>query len=106
MINNTKNFDENDYEFNSDSNIGVMIIHGFTSTTYEVKELAQFLSLQGFHTIAKNLPGHGTNVEDCNKTKYREWLEFVEQNYAEMMSKIVKQVKGFMGVSFSGDEKA
>ena len=24
----------------------------------------------------------------------------------KMMSKIIKQVKGFMGVSFSGDEKA
>jgi recombination protein RecA len=30
---------------------------------------------------------------------------YLEEN-AEMMSKIVKQVKGFMGVSFSGDEKA
>ena len=30
---------------------------------------------------------------------------YLEEN-AEMMSEIVKQVKGFMGVSFSGDEKA
>ena len=30
---------------------------------------------------------------------------YLEEN-TEMMSKIVKQVKGFMGVSFSGDEKA
>ena len=86
MINNTKNFDENDYEFNKESNIGIMIIHGFTSTTYEVKELAQYLGDKGFHTVAKNLPGHGTTVEDCNSTKYQQWLEFVEQNYAEIMS--------------------
>ena len=30
---------------------------------------------------------------------------FLEEN-SKMMSKIIKQVKGFMGVSFSGDEKA
>ena len=30
---------------------------------------------------------------------------YLEEN-TKMMSKIVKQVKGFMGVSFSGDEKA
>ena len=30
---------------------------------------------------------------------------FLEEN-TKMMSKIIKQVKGFMGVSFSGDEKA
>ena len=63
-MNNTKNFDENDYEFNQESNIGVMIIHGFTSTTYEVKQLTKYLGSKGFHTIAKNLPGHGTTVQD------------------------------------------
>ena len=39
MIENTPYFDENDYEFNKESNIGILIIHGFTSTTYEVRDL-------------------------------------------------------------------
>ena len=30
---------------------------------------------------------------------------YLEEN-SDMMSKILKQVKGFMGVSFTGDEKA
>ena len=86
MIDNTPHFDENDYEFNKESNIGILIIHGFTSTTYEVRDLAEYLGDKGFHTVAKNLPGHATCSEDCNSTKYPEWLEFVEQNYAEIMS--------------------
>ena len=58
--------DTNDYEFNKEAQYGCYIIHGFSSTTYEVKELAEFLGNKGYHTIAKNLPGHGTTVEECN----------------------------------------
>ena len=53
-------FDTNKYEFNSESRKGCYIIHGFTSTTYETKELAEFLGNNGYHTITENLPGHGT----------------------------------------------
>jgi len=81
-----ENFDLNDYEFNSKSDIGIYIIHGFSSTTHEVKELAEFLGSCGFHTRANNLPGHGTDIDDCNNTIYAEWLEHVERDFADMIS--------------------
>ena len=61
-MNSNIRFDPNNYEFNKSSKIGVYILHGFSSTTYEVKQLAEFLAQHGFHTIANNLPGHGTNL--------------------------------------------
>ena len=82
----TKYFDENNYEYNPKGKIGIYIIHGFTSTTYEVKELAQFLGDKGFHVRADNLPGHATDIDDCNKIKYREWLNHVELGIAELSS--------------------
>tara|TARA_Y100001968_G_scaffold296196_1_gene304223 strand:+ start:4231 stop:4983 length:753 start_codon:yes stop_codon:yes gene_type:complete len=82
----TEQFDTNNYEYNVNSNKGVYIIHGFTSTTYETKDLAKFLADNGFHTKTNNLPGHGTSIDDCNSTKYQEWLEFVEKDFAEMLS--------------------
>ena len=39
-----KYFDPNNYTFNESSRNGVYIIHGFTNSTYEVKELALYLS--------------------------------------------------------------
>ena len=84
---NTKRFDSNDYIFNPDSKRGVYIIHGYSSSTYEVKSLAQFLGDNGFFSVAKNLPGHGTTVDDCNATKYTEWIEHVEKDVAELSSK-------------------
>ena len=82
----TKHFDCNNYEYNIHSSKGVYIIHGFTSTTYEIKDIAKYLGKNGFHTKANNLPGHSTDIEDCNNTKYQEWMEFVERDFAEMLS--------------------
>ena len=67
----TRKFDRNNYEFNKESPIGVYLIHGFSNTTYEVKQLADFLAKNNFHVIANNLPGHGTSVEECNRVKYK-----------------------------------
>ena len=83
-------FDKNNYEFNTSSKLGIYILHGFSGTTYEVKELAEFLGTNGYHTIANNLPGHGTNIEDCNRIKYQDWIGKVKQDVAELSSKCDK----------------
>ena len=81
-----KRFDKNNYEFNKKSSLGVYLIHGFSNTTYEVKELAQFLSTHGYHTVANNLPGHGTNIEECNRVQYTDWLNAVKKDVAKLAS--------------------
>ena len=86
MKNNFKRFDPNDYEYNPLSEYGVYIIHGFSSTTYETKELAKFLGDHGYHTITNNLPGHGVSAADCNAIKYQDWLYAVKQDIAKLAS--------------------
>ena len=95
-----KNFDTNNYLFNSNSKLGVYLIHGFSSTTYEVKKLAEYLAQQGYYVQADNLPGHSTSIEDCNLTTHEEWLSFVEQKIASMYTKCDKVI--VMGVSMGG----
>ena len=94
-------FDPNNYEFNKSSDIGVYIIHGFSNTTYEVKELAEFLGKKGFHTIANNLPGHGTTPEECNRVTYQMWLEHVKQELANLIS--VSKKTYVVGCSMGAD---
>jgi len=79
-------FDTNNYQFNTKSGDGIYIIHGFTNTTYETRDLAEYLGNQGFYTHAINLPGHGTTPEDCNRVKFTDWIEYTEQGVAEMSS--------------------
>ena len=83
-------FDANNYEFNPESKTGIMLIHGFSSTTYELKKLAVFLADNNIFVRLENLPGHGTTVKDCNRYKYIDWINFVEQDLAEMSSKCDK----------------
>ena len=86
----TRKFDRNNYEFNKESPIGVYLIHGFSNTTYEVKQLADFLAKNNFHVIANNLPGHGTSVEECNRVKYTDWINAVTQDVAKLASQSEK----------------
>ena len=69
-------FDTKNYKFNTKSKNGIYIIHGFTNSTYETKELAEYLGKEGFYTQAINLPGHGTTPEDCNRVKFIDWIEY------------------------------
>tara|TARA_B110000495_G_C23006433_1_gene594603 strand:+ start:182 stop:949 length:768 start_codon:yes stop_codon:yes gene_type:complete len=84
---NTEFFDINNYEFNKGCKRGVYLIHGFTSSTYEFLDLSKYLSENGFYVKLDNLPGHGTTVDDCNNTKYTEWIDHVERGVAEVASK-------------------
>ena len=83
---NTEFFDSNNYEFNKGCKRGIYLIHGFTSSTYELLDLAKFLSENGFYVRLDNLPGHGTTVDDCNNTKYTEWIEHAERGVTEVAS--------------------
>ena len=80
-------FDTKNYEFNTESKDGIYIIHGFTNTTYETRDLAKYLGEQGFYTKAINLPGHGTTPEDCNRVKFTDWIEFTEHGVADMSAR-------------------
>jgi|TARA_Y100000996_G_scaffold140918_1_gene107760 carboxylesterase len=77
-------FDPNSYDLNKSSKKGVLIIHGFSSSTYETLPLGKFLSDKGFRVLIPNLPGHGTTVEDCNSFTYNDWLDFLEEKLAEI----------------------
>ena len=81
-----RRIDKNSYYLNKNSKKGVYIIHGFTNTTYEVRELAEFLSQNGYYAVAENLPGHGTSIEDCNQITYQDWKDFTMRGMSDLAS--------------------
>ena len=99
-MSNTIRIENQDFEYNPEGKIGCYIIHGFSSSTYETKELAKFLGANGYHTLTRNLPGHGTTVEECNTVKYQDWLSFVEQDLATLSNSSEKIV--VIGMSMGG----
>lgn len=60
---------------------GILLLHGFTATTVEVRPLANRLHQGGFTVSAPLLPGHGTSPDDLNKKTWRDWVETAEKAY-------------------------
>ena len=81
-----KQFDINNYELNPNSKIGIYLIHGFSSTTYELKEIAKKFAHSDYHVVLNNLPGHGTTMKDCNQIKYQDWLNYSKIEFAKLCS--------------------
>lgn len=61
--------------------IGVLLLHGLTATTAEVRLLARELADRGYTVSGPLLPGHGTQPEDLNETTWHDWAWEAEQSY-------------------------
>lgn len=65
--------------------VGVLLIHGFTATTTEVRLMAEKLHAAGLTTAAPLLPGHGTHPDDLNHTTWEMWLQKVKETYERLL---------------------
>nr|WP_290666313.1 alpha/beta fold hydrolase [Ardenticatena sp.] len=60
------------------SGVACLLIHGLTSTPYEVRELGERLHACGHTVAAPLLPGHGTSMEDLRRRRWQEWAEHIQ----------------------------
>jgi len=60
-------------------NVGALLIHGFTASPHELKELGHYLQKQGITVYAPLLSGHGTIPEQMLSIKYETWIHDVEK---------------------------
>jgi carboxylesterase len=67
--------------------VAALLIHGFTGSPSEMRLLGNHLNRYGLTVLAPLLPGHGTQVEDLNQKRWRDWLDHVVQAYAELASR-------------------
>lgn len=74
----------------SDSEVGVLVIQGFTGTVYSVIYLAKFLANLGYNVEAPRLSGHGTKWQDLNRVKYTDWISDVETAYKKLQERSKK----------------
>lgn len=59
----------------------VLLIHGLTATTAEVRLLGQRLHQAGCAVAGPLLPGHGTHPDDLNRVRWQDWDCVVEDAY-------------------------
>lgn len=76
------------------TNIAILLFHGFTSTTIEVRPLAEYLQESGYTVMAPLLPGHGTKPEDMLAVRCEDWLDTAESAYHALEKEYSKIVVG------------
>ncbi len=86
--------DGSTFSLNGSGDTGVLLFHGFTSTTVEVRPLAEFLHQAGYSVMAPLLPGHGTRPEDALKVRKADWLRAAEQAYQSLKTRAHRIVVG------------
>lgn len=62
----------------------VLLIHGFTATTSEVRPLGKHLHSKGLTVSAPLLAGHGTHPDDLNASRWQDWYESAEKSFLDL----------------------
>lgn len=75
---------EGDTFFWQGNDVGVLLLHGLTATTAEVRLLAEKLHAEGYTISAPLLPGHGTHPDDLNETTWHDWAWAAEKAYQHL----------------------
>lgn len=84
----------------SSASRGVLCIHGFTGTPFEMRYLGEALVARGFHVLGPVLPGHGTTPENLDQTTWLEWYGAVEAALDRLLERCDKV--GVVGQSLGG----
>lgn len=66
------------------SSTGILLFHGFTATTVEIRPLAECLNQAGYTIKAPLIPGHGTRPEDMLKVHWRDWVSCADKAFTEL----------------------
>lgn len=66
---------------------GALIVHGLTATPATMAPTMEAMEEAGYMVSAPLLPGHGTTVEDLERTTWQEWARAVSEAYAALAAR-------------------
>lgn len=69
-----------------ETDLGIIIIHGFCGSTKEIEPLANKLKSLGYDVLTPSLKGHTGKRKDLKHVSYNDWVNDVEKAYLEFKS--------------------
>jgi len=70
--------------FDGKNGKGVLLVHGWSSTAYEVRRLGKYLNENGYTVYGLMLKGHGTVPKDLEDVTAQDWIDDVERGYSKL----------------------
>lgn len=74
------------FRFGGNGDVGVLLIHGFTGTPFEMRPLGAYLAERNIASLAPLLRGHGTHPNDMLGCRYADWLADAEEGLEELLA--------------------
>jgi carboxylesterase len=62
----------------ANASTGVLLSHGLTGSPYSMKPFAEHLAAQGYGVAVPRLPGHGTQWQELNTTRWQDWYAVLD----------------------------
>jgi len=81
---------------------GVLCLHGFTGTPFEVRPLAEALGRLGCSVAAPMLAGHGGTLGDLAATEWRDWQRSAEAALETLVAQVGGRPVAVCGFSMGG----
>ncbi|WP_414056136.1 alpha/beta hydrolase [Macrococcus equi] len=78
----------------------ILLLHTFTGTVRDVKQLGVFLNKEGYSVHIPSYPGHGLPIEEFIKYDIEDWYKTVEQSYLKLKETYTSV--SLIGVSLGG----
>ena len=72
------------FRFDAAGDLACVLVHGFTGTAHELRDLGRHLAEQGITARGVLLSGHGTSPEAMARHSYHDWLSDVESALDEL----------------------
>jgi carboxylesterase len=88
------------FDFSGGSQVGVLLIHGFTGSPAEMRPVGEALAARGIGSIGLLLQGHGTRPEDMLGFTYSDWIADVERELDVLLTRCERAV--LIGLSMGG----
>lgn len=65
---------------------GILLVHGFTASPWEVRVVGEALAAEGITVFAPLTAGHGTTIEEMKDTSWEDWYQSVNESYTLLNS--------------------
>lgn len=87
-------------ELTGGRSIGVLLSHGFTGSPASIRPWGESLAERGYAVEVPRLPGHGTQWQDLNRTRWADWYGEVTRAFERLSADNDAVVVG--GLSMGG----
>ena len=89
------------FHFSGSNGKAVLLLHGWSSTPYEVRRLGKYLNENNYTVSAPMLRGHGTVPKDLENVHWTDWLSDVQTEYARLKKTHAKVFVGGTSIGAS-----